>query len=424
MHIRLFFENPKVAENSWITRMFLGTSSMAIYGIDVDSDGNVYSAGGQFGSDATPIMFKHDKDGGVVWQRAINTAATTNEMFRGVVVDSSDNVFVVGSIESTTAIFAVKYNSAGTIQWQRKVSPGVTSGAWGCDIDSSGNLYVVGEGTVTGGTVVLIKYDTNGNILWKRKLGNAGADNGYGVHVAGDGSVYICGATDTASFSTDMFVAKYTSAGSFQWFKTYQAGSTSDAAYSLTSDSTGVYFIGRNFITGERGNSYIAKIDTSGNLVWQRMLVTSLYDNFVDVVTDGAGSVYVTGNIEAVASTYKGLIFKYNSSGTLLWQRTFEASNSLQFTHANLKGDRLYVTGSYARSDGNYDWLVLKIPTDGSKTGTYSPFTYSVSSFTESAGNLTVSAGTMTDADATDFTGSTPSYSTPTINFTSAVIPL
>ena len=64
-----------------------------------------------------------------------------------VVVDSSDNVYVCGeSYTSGTGALIVKYDSSGTIQWQRKLGGSSHSAnGFGIAIDSSDNLYITGS---------------------------------------------------------------------------------------------------------------------------------------------------------------------------------------------------------------------------------------------------------------------------------------
>ena len=85
--------------------------------VAIDSDGNVYTSGV---SNSDIFVIKHDKDGTEQWQRLINTNSSEKT---GIGLDSSNNVYVVGdtnvSSQGSLDFHITKFNSSGTEQWQR-----------------------------------------------------------------------------------------------------------------------------------------------------------------------------------------------------------------------------------------------------------------------------------------------------------------
>ena len=61
--------------------------------VAIDSDGNVYTSGA---SDSDIFVIKHDKDGTEQWQKKINTNSSESV---GIGLDSSNNVYVVGDTD-------------------------------------------------------------------------------------------------------------------------------------------------------------------------------------------------------------------------------------------------------------------------------------------------------------------------------------
>jgi len=89
--------------------------------------------------------------------------------------DSSNNLYSVGVIGGTTGGgFVTKYNSAGALLWQRLIndtsSPGQFN-ARGVAVDSSGNVYVVGSWASVGH---IIKFDPSGNVIFRKQTGGIG----------------------------------------------------------------------------------------------------------------------------------------------------------------------------------------------------------------------------------------------------------
>jgi hypothetical protein len=93
------------------------------------------------------------------------------------------------------------------------------------------------------------------------------------------------------------------------------------------------------------------------------------------------------------------VILKYNSSGTLQWQRKF-ACSTLSLTSAALSfdvaDDSVLVSGLF--NSATPSALIVKYPASGSITGTYSL----------SGSSIVISSGSIVDAagDATDGNGS------------------
>ena len=74
-------------------------------------------------------------------------------MAHGVTTDSSDNIYVTGYTEggldgNTSSgkkdIFLAKYNSSGTKQWTKQLGSSADDYGHGVVVDSSNNIYVTG----------------------------------------------------------------------------------------------------------------------------------------------------------------------------------------------------------------------------------------------------------------------------------------
>ena len=182
------FKLLSLGQSYWIASLADSLAAASQYdqglGITVDSSGNVYTAGSLSNTDNNAYLTKYNTTGTLQWQRKLvdtNTATNRNDVTHGIAVDGSGNVYITGyflNSSSSRNVFIIKYNTSGTLQWQRKLAD--TSNAndqndWGLSIavDGSGNVYVTGRyGNLTVGNanVFITKYNTSGTIQWKRKL--------------------------------------------------------------------------------------------------------------------------------------------------------------------------------------------------------------------------------------------------------------
>ena len=386
----------------WLATYYANNSAG---GITVDSAGTAYVVGQKTaGSAVDGVLARVTKKGVQIWQRQYAIGSSFTATFDDVAVNStSGNIYVIGDTNhpsSNTDILIVKYNSSGTIQWQRTLNGASTNETpYRIALDSSENVYITGR-TPTD-LLLVAKYNSSGTIQWQRTLSGgsrAGNDTG-GVAVDSSNNVYILGA---ASSGGGFVIAKYDTSGTIQWQRILGSGLTATAHGLAVDSSANVY------ICGNYNNAIqIAKYDSSGTIQWQRNLGTSVGGRSIAV--DASSNVYVAG--ASGSATPGSYIAKYNTSGTIQWQRSLTNVPSFTGIAVNSSGDSVYVSGITSPSGTRI--FFAKFPGDGSDTGTYTlntySYTYAVSSLTDAATSLTDAAGSLTDA-AGSLTGGTPTF--------------
>ena len=205
---------------------------------------------------------------------------------------------------------------------------------------------------------------------WIGLLGGSGGDVAYSIAVDGSGNVYVCGYSN-ASGTADFLIAKYNTSGAIQWQRRLGDSSSDDRGNSIAVDTSGnVYVCGFSNASGTN-DLQIAKYNTSGTIQWQRRLGGSSNDISLSIAVDSSGNVYVCG---------------------------------------------------FSNASGTNDFLIAKLPGDGSLTGQlggYS-FTYAASTLTDAASSLTDAASSLTDA-ASSLTSATSSLTDAASSLTSTV---
>jgi len=404
-----------------------------------DSLGNFYALGYSESSGAGAndfLLTKFDLLGAIQWQRSLG--GTSDDDGNSVQIDSSDNIYAFGRTRSSGAgsndFLLAKYNTSGTLQWQRTLGGSGYDFGTSVSVDSSGNIYVLGLSDSSGAgsyDFLLAKYNSSGTIQWQRTLGGASQEFGRSLSVDSSGNVYVAGVTTSAGLGQEEFLlAKYNASGTIQWQRIF-GGTADDQNQALFADSSGnTFLLGSSNSVGAGGQDLIlAKYNTSGTLQWQQMLGGVNTDIGRGVALDSADNIFVSGQTNSSgAGGNDFLLAKYNSSGVIQWQRTL-GSNQAEISYGlalNLE-DAIYATGLTERSGKGTQILLAKVPSDGSKTGTYSldglDMVYAASSLTAGTSTLTSSTSSLTSATST-LTSSTSSLTSATSTLTAHIVEL
>jgi hypothetical protein len=318
-----------------------------------DANGNVYITGtfqGSsiiFGNDTLRnnatgslaiFIAKYDANGNVLWARS--GGGSNDDYSYGICTDINDNVFIEGYSASPSItfdtitinnsgyqqVFIIKYNSMGNVQWAKNGKTSNSYGlGWGICSDVAGNVYLYGsvelnniifDNDTLGKGAFIVKYDGGGNIIWAKNIAIGLVANNREQSMCIDliGNIYITGAIDyQAIFGTDtlsttwlsVFIAKYDSSGNLVWLT-----NTGDQAIgnAISADPNGNVYLtgyfgnsiafGNDTLTGltfSNSTIFVAKYDSSGNALWGRTPGGSIYDSGQSICTDATGNAFVTG---------------------------------------------------------------------------------------------------------------------------------
>jgi Beta-propeller repeat len=341
---RSLFIDPTLTWNT-----FIGSSNDDYaYGIAVDTNGNVYITGYSDASWGTPVnshagyidafLAKLDPNGALEWNTFIGSSNWDEG--RAIALDASGNVYVAGfSVTSWGApvtphagdfdAFIAKLDgTTGALMWNTFMGSSSDDYILGIAVAPNGKVYVAGQSRASWGTPVNLhagdynafaaKLDTNGALEWNTFMGSGSGDYGFGIAVDASGSVYMVGQSfanwgtpvnpysgnTPYAGSNDTFAAKLDPNGILVW-NTFMGSSGGDYVSGIALDSSGsVYVTGYSGvswgtpITPHAGNedAYVAKLDaTTGALVWNTFMGSTSGDTGLGIAVDASGNVYVPG---------------------------------------------------------------------------------------------------------------------------------
>lgn len=386
-------------------------------------DGNYYTHG-----DLDYILTKYSENGIAqsLKQKLTSFPGGNTPYFVGL--DSSNNIYVGGHVytvvASTYGTSVIKYNSSGTIQWQKNMysTQGIfVNRAAAMATDSSGNVYFHASSynnPYTGyGSALTVKLDSSGSILWQRELRPTNSTiQSRAVAVDSSGNVYVSSLINSAS----SLVAKYNSSGTLQWQKSF-ASSAPDTGMAL--DSSGNLYIAFQQTVSSNKRSTLMKLNSSGTVQWQRYQDYGGSHNEAgqqSVAVDSSDNIYIYG----FQSSDKMWIGKYDTSGTIQWKRQI---NTPVQCYPDFITTRSNTEFTITWHEGNNAYMA-SLPADGSSTGTYSinskSFVYTTGTFTEGAASITDSGSPGYASNTTTVPIANSSMTTAAVTLTTSTLSL
>lgn len=266
-----------------------------------------------------------------------NSTGDGVDVARFIKADSKGNMYVVGNTHlkgGTRDYLLLKYDLYGNFIFARTYNgPGnSTDTISSIFIDLHDDVYVTGSSTNTYNNfeITTIKYDKDGNILWiVRNEENFGAENSpFDVVVDNNKNVYVTGWVQQNG-SYDCMLIKYNRVGELLWKKTMNGSANSnDEGYSLEFSPEQEYvYLGAcmDEISG-RQNFALFKFDLNGNQVWMKTYDRdgSPSDYVHDIAIDPKGCIYVTGTTIGDGTDSDITTLKYDKAGNVMWIQNYD----------------------------------------------------------------------------------------------------
>lgn len=355
-------------------------------GIAVDSLNNIYIVGyrSKYGApDNDILLVKYNSSGEQEWSKV--WSAGDENRGHGVAVDSSNNAYIVGYTYNfewdKSDSLLVKYNCSGELEWNKTWGGLKSASGYGVVIDSSDNVYITGYTKNLGAgnlDMFLIKYNSSGVQLWFRTWGGSNDDLGYCITVDSSENIYIAGTTQSfGAKNQDMCLVKFNNSGDLEWYKIW-GGTYSDIARDIAVDSSdNIYIVGNKWSSAadsdfvSYSDMFLVKYDSAGEKYWNIIWGGSENDYGYGVVVDSSDNVYITGKTYSFAEYVDMYLLKYDGSGVQLWNHTWDESISdCGYGITMDSSENIYIVGTiFYSSETLKDMYLVKFDSTGPSGG-------------------------------------------------------
>ena len=351
------------------------------------------------------FLAKYTPDGNPVWADKIGAA--DYDYVQKVIADPSGNVIMAGYFYGDTQIgpdhyssygsqdiFIAKFSPEGAFLWSSRAGGESADYITGLAIDADKNLVISGyyyDAIVFGDTtlvssgssdIFLAKFNADGNLLWAISAGGSSSDQSRSVSCDQEGNILLSGSFyyDVTLGDTTLstinpvgaFIARYFPDGRLD--RAFQIDGTylSTENYVVTDQEGGIYITGNfsesiNFgdLVFEAGefnqDIYLAKFNSSFNLLWARHAFSEASDQVIGLVTGPDDNVYLTGHyldtiqFEQLSLPYtlccgsrEIFIVDYNSGGDVIWGQQISGARASIQAMAMDSQDKLLLSGLFS----------------------------------------------------------------------------
>lgn len=231
---------------------------------------------------------------------------------------------------------------------------------------------------------------TSPDIDWQTSLGGSLPDLASSVRQTNDGGYVVAGWAGSNNGNVngnnggnDYWVVKLDGSGAIQWQKCL-GGSGDDRATDIQQTSDGGFIVAgqsdsnNGDVSGNPGSSdyWIVKLNSSGDLDWQRSLGGAGFDAARSVQQTLDGGYIVAGSSDSNDGDVSGnngatdyWVVKLNNAGTIEWQKSFGGSGNDNASAIRQISDGSYlvagasesIDGDVIGNQGGWDMWVLKL---------------------------------------------------------------
>jgi hypothetical protein len=316
--------------------------------IEKDNSGGVFVAYDEKTSDAA--VTRINSSGTPQWTAInLNDAPNVEESPR-LYNDGSNGVYVIWSggpsagtkylyathLDSNGSV-AATWNTAGSGTYRPLQLPQSGNSDWRNGehriVPSSGGF--IASYKLADNNIYISKFNSDGTLAW-------GGGGYVTINDAANVTMHVLesdgsnGAYVGYYASPNLKVAHIDSNGAFLNGSPLQYKNFTTVSWPLvaTTDSTGVFYLGWNQLSGGETEAYVQKfngslaeqwtaggvhVSTSGNAISDKISSDSFYDNAETIVPDGSGGVILTANRQSAKIGSAVVLYKVNSSGVNVW---------------------------------------------------------------------------------------------------------
>lgn len=292
----------------------------------------------------------------------------------------------------------VKTNKFGELIWEKTYGGSDSESPTNLAITSTGDYILFGDTQSNDGDVSgnhggfdywVLKTDSQGNLLWQRCLGSSVNDLAYQMRLDDEDNIYVIGEShgddgdisDPCNF-IDYWIAKLNTNGDLLWDRTL-GGTNIDWGKAILPTLDGGYIAG-GYTTSTDGDvsctepsldqsdAWIVKLDSNNNIEWDQCYGGSYNETVYDIVETEDDGYLIVGNTNSNDGDVSGLHGSPGGEAYDIWVWKIDSTGNLEWQ--NCFGGTKEEGGARITGAGEEEFIINGYTTsnDGDVSGNHS----------------------------------------------------
>ena len=249
----------------------------------------------------------------------MRTASIVGKPF-GVRQATDDGGYITAGMTQHVAdrdVLVVKLDEAGAIQWQREYGgDGIERRPENIlQTPDGGYIFAATSTSFSAGSAVwVVKTNSTGEIQWQKLYGEGDVED---IQLAHGGGYIVLSERNVRPLDGDYWVIKLSPSGDIEWQKAYGGVGPDDAQPLLPTDDGGYLLSGSTESFGSTTeNVWLVKLDGDGEVEWERIYGGGGEDEIISLISVSHGGYLAVGGSDSYSSGEKDfLVIKFNESG-------------------------------------------------------------------------------------------------------------
>ena len=277
---------------------------------------------------------KLDSSGAITWEYSFGFAGTDVPYS---IIQTNDNGYLLSGVLDVSAsnglgdrnsifnrhaggdYWVIKLDASGSKQWSNYYGGNFTETAYDAIQTEDDGYIIVGSSDSNDVDITnnrgsydfwVIKISATGLLIWEKSFGGSEIDEARAISPTSDGNYIIVGDSRSSNLdlsensgAADLWIIKITPEGTLLWEKTF-GGSNFDVGRSITKTQDNGFLISGSSrssdgtLTANKGqnDAWVVKINSNGNLEWQKTIGGSEVDFFYDAVELNDQTIVAVGD--------------------------------------------------------------------------------------------------------------------------------
>jgi hypothetical protein len=303
---------------------------------------------------------------------------TFDKTSRDMLKTPDGGYLVVGMTNNTDVTdcdtYVIKTDNMGNQQWTKTYGGSKPDYPYSMIETTDGNYFIVGFSASYGGGDVdmyLLKIDGAGNVLpgFPKTFGGTSFDEARQIIKTSDGKYVIVGHSKSYDSGNQQAVLiKIDNSGTPDWTMRY-GGAGLEFGNAVKECSDGGFIItGQTFSSGQNGDTYLVRTNSSGVAVWEKNFGGGLTDEGMGVEINSDGSFVVVVRDSTASRDIDVRMMNISSDGnTLNWDKSYGGTEKDTPKTLRRLDDGTLIVAAISRSFGwiNPDMWLMKFNNSG-----------------------------------------------------------